>query len=288
MPSLPDPKVALRGLRQRYDELLGRKDFLPYEFNLRLPEGLNLDTILSQLPPTFFTEPPPSSPNSAAPAAPASTPPQVNRTALALAVLGWQGLTNARIGAVPNSASCHSCLRRLGLWMFKSREVDPETNTILVPAPMDHLDPLREHRFFCPWKSGKAQRNAGAPPLADGETDKAAWEVIVQVLRNDAFIRGKASFASSAHGRSQSTVTPKKPTAAAFTTPVRPTTSAGEHPGPSPAIEEEDEEDHRKKDRDMMARLRRVKSLFNAKAGNKLRRTASRPGTAHSTTKGGD
>ncbi|KAH8887661.1 zf-C3HC-domain-containing protein [Thozetella sp. PMI_491] len=292
--SLQTPNVALEGLRQRYDELCARKDFLPYEFNLRLPEGLSIDSVLSSLPSNFFTEPAPP-PDKTGTATRAT--PKVNRSALALAVLGWQGLTNTRIGAVPNSASCHSCLRRLGLWMFKSKEVDLETNTILVPAPMDHLDPLREHRFFCPWKSGRAQRSSGAAPLAAGEIDKPAWEILVQTLRNDAFVRRKTSLAATpSHGRSKSSVAPTGP-AATPTTPVRRPTTAGGHGGLKEPIviygpdgdeieEELDDEAKKKKDKDMIARLRRVKSLFNTKAGNKLRRTGSRPGTSHSTVAG--
>lgn len=282
-----NPKQALEDLRKRYDELCQRKDFLPYEFNLRLPEGFNIDDILSYLPPTFFTEPPPPT-NGALPA----TSRHPNRPALALAVLGWQGLVNARIGPVPNSASCHACLRRLGLWMFKSKEIDPETNAILVPAPMDHLDPLREHRFFCPWKNGEAQRNAGAKPLALGEVDKPAWEILAQALRNEAFIRQRTSVA---HSRSKSSVPPRTTAAtaggvaalAAAKTPERPTTSAGYSLANVGEDEEEDDEARKKKDQAMMSRLRRVKSLFNTKAGNKLKRLGgSRPGTAHSNAAG--
>jgi hypothetical protein len=51
--------------------------------------------------------------------------------------------------------------------------------------------------------------------------------------------------------------------------------------------EVDDEEARKKKDMDMMSRLRRVKSLFNTKAGGKLRRLGgSRPGTSHSSVGG--
>ena len=307
---LPNSRSALETLRQRYDELCERKDFLPYEFNLRLPEHLNLDTILSYLPPTFFSDPPPPPPTNKGTSIttkPSSPPHKPNRSALALALLGWQGLSNSRIGPVPNSASCHTCLRRLGLWMFKSKEIDLETNAVIVPAPMDHLDPLREHRFFCPWKNGAAQRNPGSRPLAAGEQDKPGWEILLQVLRNEAFIRQRTSVA---HSRSKSSVPPRTTTtttllaagpgdgsssrsaAAGAKTPERPITSAGyslvEGDGDGDEAEDNDDEEARKKkDQAMMSRLRRVKSLFNTKAGNKLKRFgSSRPGTAHSNTAG--
>ena len=315
---LPNHKLALETLRQRYDELCQRKDFLPYEFNLRLPEGLDLDIILSYLPPNFFTEPPPpsnttttSQPASPSPSSTSQQPPAINRTALALALLGWQGLLNPRLGtAVPNSASCHTCLRRLGLWMFKSKQVDLATNTILVPAPMDHLDPLREHRFFCPWKNPQAQRNPGAKPLAGGERDKAAWEVLVEGLRNESRLREKGR--DLLHGRSKSSGsgflglgrkekgTPHRATGSAsglLGVPMTPDNRSGvsgqQQPNSAPGglhvgadpeggdegdlgaeeddDEEESEEARKKKDQAMMSRLRRVKSLFNTK-GSKLKK----------------
>ena len=97
-----------------------------------------------------------------------------NRSALTLALFGWQGLSNPRIGAVPNSASCHTCLRRLGLWMFKSKEVDADGN-ILVSAPMEHLDTVREHRSFCPWKNPQAQSRE--PSSSAPDVDKTGWGV---------------------------------------------------------------------------------------------------------------
>ncbi|KAK4232620.1 C3HC zinc finger-like-domain-containing protein [Podospora fimiseda] len=290
---LPNPKLALATLRERYDELCSRSAaFLPYEFNLRLPESFNLDAVISCLPSTFFTSnPTPSYPNSE----------KINRPALALALLGWQGLTNPRLSnaPIPNSASCHTCLRRLGLWMFKSKEIDPETNRVIVPAPMDHLDPVVEHRFFCPWKNGYVQRNPGSK---DGrkEEPKSAWEVLVEVLRNESFIRSKVEYGSSNHGRSKSSTAAGMTTTAGIgaKTPERrrPITSGttqggGGTPGTPASVagtdadgEGGEDETRKKKDQDMMSRLRRVKSLFNTK---KSGGSASRPGTSHS-NRGGE
>ncbi|KXX83346.1 NIPA-like protein [Madurella mycetomatis] len=320
---LPNPKLALQTLRQRYDELCERGPFLPYEFNLRLPPTLDLDTVISHLPPTFFTDPPPPTDKANPPPQDtiktAAEPPKINRPALALALLGWQSLTNTRINnaPVPNSASCHTCLRRLGLWMFKSREVDPDTGEVLVPAPMDHLDPLQP----------RAQRNPGGRPLAPGERDRAAWEVLCLVLRNEAFIRermgggtgskgAKGNDPGPGHARSKSSAPAtgiSSGTAAASTstaagdgdvpllpkTPERRPVTAGGTPrlvvddddygGTEEIGGGDDEETRRKKDQDMMSRLRRVKSLFNTKAGSKLRRLSrpgSRPGTSHSAAGG--
>ena len=280
---LANPRTALEDLRKRYDELCARKDFLPYEFNLRLPEDLEIGTVLKNLPPTFFTEPAPAVLTSS------SSP---NRAALALAVMGWQGLTNSRIGPVPNSASCHSCLRRLGLWMFKSKEVDLDTNQILVPAPMDHLDPAREHRFFCPWNNGAIQRNPGDGSArsrtrgAPAAEDKPAWSVLVQVIKNDAYLRNRTNAAPATPSRGRDG--PLSAPAVVTETPGRPPT-AGTLGGESILgseyndVEMEDEAARDAKDKERWARLRKVKSLFDTKGGRKLKRPLSRPGTGHST-----
>jgi hypothetical protein len=244
-----------------------------------------LENIKLQLPAKFFTEPPPP------PSATAST--ETSDVALALALTGWGGLTNPKIGPVPNSASCSTCLRRLGLWMFKSKEIDPETREILVPAPMDHLDPVREHRFFCPWRNPEAQRNPGS---RTAEPSKAAWEVLALTIRNAAYLRGDTpkKDKASAHSRSRSTIVPgtlgTRPKSHAPTS----SESAIEPPnlvlGPDMEDNEEaDEKARDAKDKERWARLRRVKSLFNTKNGrNRLSKSMSRPGTAKSTATTGE
>ncbi|KAL1841642.1 hypothetical protein VTJ49DRAFT_6748 [Mycothermus thermophilus] len=333
----PNPKLALQGLRQRYDELCERGPFLPYESSIRLPSTLNLDTVISHLPPDFFTHPPPpatqnkttsstDSSNNNNISASASSTPSINRSALALALLGWQSLTHPQLGTpVPNSASCHTCLRRLGLWMFRPRDpaADAQNNSSSSSPSsassrplMDHLDPLREHRFFCPWKNPAAQRNPAARPLggaAGEQRDMAAWEVLVVGLRNEAFIREKvsgggggkkkAAGVAAGHGRSKSSVPAPsstgqagEETTVAPSTPVRRPTTAGAAGGVGDELlhDEEssvdDEEARKKKEMDVMSKLRRVKSLFNTKAGGKLRKlgASSRPGTSHSSVAGGE
>ncbi|KAI1111677.1 zf-C3HC-domain-containing protein [Nemania sp. NC0429] len=266
------PKVALASLRERYDDLCTRPSFLPYPFNLRLPQNLDLKVVRSQLPPNFFTDPPPPSTNPSPP----------SDVALALALTGWQGLTNPRIGAVPNTATCATCLRRLGLWMFKSKEVDEATGTVIVPAPMDHLDPVREHRFFCPWRNAAVQHNPGAR----AKENKAAWEVLAQTLKNSAFLREEAE---------KSTLrTPfHRPTASLPVTPSRSrkqdveAQTAAETPerfagGGAEEDEEEDMAARDAKDKERWAKLRRVKSLFETKGRKKFQRAMSRPGTPSS------
>ncbi|KAI0152601.1 zf-C3HC-domain-containing protein [Xylariaceae sp. FL1272] len=262
-------QTALTSLRRRYDDLCTRQSFLPYLFNLRLPATLDIHLVKFQLPPAFFTDPPP----------PATNPASPNDVALLLAMTGWQGLTNDRIGAVPNTATCGTCLRRLGLWMFKSKEVDEATGQILVPAPMDSLDPVREHRFFCPWRSATAQHNPGAKT----KSNKAAWEVLAQTLKNSAYLRQQAE-------KSNPRSVFHRPTASLPGTPATPSRIRGHGNDQKPPVlspqaagdEEEDMAASDAKDKERWAKLRRVKSLFDTKGRKKLQRTLSRPGTAAS------
>ncbi|KAJ6438900.1 C3HC zinc finger protein [Purpureocillium lavendulum] len=272
--SFSNTQSILSALRCRYDELCSRSSFLPYEFNLRLPEDLKVDDVLAELPADFFAD----SKSAEEPAKP------VNRPALALALMGWQGLSNARIGAVPNSASCHTCLRRLGLWMFKSKEVDDD-GQVLVPAPMDFLDPVREHRFFCPWSSAKAQSRGTA---SAGSSDQPGWAILLQTIKNDSELRDVYEGRSKRFGRliQEHEAPPSTPgrvtDVQAPATPGQPAT-----PGAQDQQDEEvDEKAREAKDKERWARLRKVKSLFETKGARRLRRPLSRPGTANSNKSG--
>lgn len=265
--------MTLEALRQRYDDLCSRHTFLPYEFNLRLPDGLVLDDVVTLLPTAFFTHPPPVEiPGQ-------TTADGPNRTALALALLGWQGLTNPRIGPVPNTASCSTCLRRLGLWMFKSKEVDAD-GKVLVAAPMDYLDPVREHRFFCPWKNADAQVRGDQSSKDDLQP---AWKLLIQMIKNEHDLRD--FYESRARKTTTGTVAEK----------ARPQTPA---PGVDQFSEvseipqlvvnatpgaDDDDAQRDAKDKERWARLRKVKSLFDTKGSKRLRKQISRPTSVLST-----
>jgi hypothetical protein len=256
-------KVAIEALKQRYMELCAREPFIPYEFNLHLPEDLALDDVVDQLSPEFFANEKSGT----------NTP---NRPALALALFGWQGLTNTRIGAVANTASCHTCQRRLGLWMFKSKEVD-ESGKIIVPAPMDYLDPEREHRFFCPWKNATAQSRGHVTQSANESADMPAWKMLLQSIKNESDLR------MVYEGRARS---PSKLTAKGSSTPHKtPTRPGGSGHAPQISVDlsvdgEDDDATRDTKEKERWTRLRKVKSMFGTK---KLRGSvSSRPDTAAS------
>jgi hypothetical protein len=266
---------VLADLRQRYEELLSRRGFLPYEFNLRLPLEVDLDKVIAYVGSDFFAT---STDGDAAISAP-------NRVALALALFGWQSLSNARTNtSVPNSASCHTCLRRLGLWLFKSKEINAETNEVITPAPMDYLDPVLEHRFFCPWKNGSAQEPASSTPRK-GQTleQRPAWELVIEMLRNEAYVRNRKA-QGSAHARGKSNVS-------VAASALSGTVATGERPNivvdgdTASQYTVDDLAARDAKDKERWARLRKVKSFFNNKDGKKLKRS-SRPGTSASSVHG--
>ncbi|KAK7932645.1 mRNA export factor rsm1 [Apiospora marii] len=272
--SLTSPQTALPELRQRYDELCMRPAFLPYFFNLRLPDAMQLKMVKSHLPTTFFTDPPP----------PKTNPP----------------------GVETERCSFGSCLNRMAGSLQPTYWTSPEFCLMCnMHAPFgivdvqEQRDPVREHRFFCPWRNAASQRNPGSS-IAEAE-DKMAWEILLQTLRNSAYLRNQGSHKKSTtprHGRSKSSNAPTTPTPHAASSP-------GERPGTAGGSELTDEqlmmlgspdtmdgeEDEGAEDKKRWARLRRVKSLFETKAGKQLRRlsrpgsvVSSRPDTAKSAT----
>lgn len=171
--------------------------------------------------------------------------------------------------------------------MFKSKEVGPD-NEIIVPAPMDFLDPVKEHRFFCPWKSAQAQRLGSAKP--NQGADLSASEMLAQSIRNEAYLRGALdgtgkNTTGATTGADGSARTPSRGSVAAPQTPGSQNTTIGGADSPLATggpDGEEDDATRDAKDKERWARLRRVKSLFDHKGSRKLRKSMSRPGTAHS------
>lgn len=175
--------------------------------------------------------------------------------------------------------------------MFKSKEVS-ETGDVLVPAPMDFLDPAREHRFFCPWSNGAAQSRPRSQPGSDPQ--EPGWKLLVQTLTNDAHLR------SIYEGRPQTKTSSESRNTNVPSTPRR-TEAAASISGMSPQTEimtetprsdfnaagnlnqsDEDEAERDARDKERWARLRRVKSLFDSKGSRRIRHSLSRPGTGYS------
>lgn len=242
---LANAPATLEGLRERYDELLSRKNNLPYTFNIRTPPNYNFDTIKNYLPKNFFVSPTEPNPDN-------GSKPDVNRVALTMALFGWQGHIHDRLGNQPDSVSCQACFRSLGLWLFKSKEVDSAGKEV-VGARMSALDAAQEHRDYCPWRNAASQNGLSATAKL-GSTAVPGWEVASRVLKNDYYLRnGKES----------------KEDATQVTAAVDDNASDFG----SILDDAEDSKIRDEKDKERWARLRRVKSLFDTK--NKRRSGAS-------------
>ncbi|KAG9239147.1 C3HC zinc finger-like-domain-containing protein [Amylocarpus encephaloides] len=238
--------TTIQDLRDRYDELYTRAGNLPYTFNIQTPPDFNLDTIISYLPKNFFSSPSTNDP----PDNGTSTSPTINEVAFEMALFGWQGHIHERLGPQPGSISCHACFRVLGLWLFKSKEVSPTGEELIGPI-VASLDPLQEHRDYCPWRNSFSQTGTRTPTKS-GSTPLPGWEMVVRILKNDDILRtGKKKSANG--GR--------------LATPV---VDNGSDFGSIMESVEDDAKSRDERDKERWARLRRVKSLFDTKGGKKV------------------
>ena len=246
---LNHPGTTIHHLRDRYDELCTRKETLPYLMNMRTPQGFDLDLVLSYLPADFFA-------CSSAQHIENPTQPEVNKVAFLMALFGWQGHVHATLGDQIGSVSCQACFRVLGLWLFKSKEVN-EAGEEVTGAAMNKLDVVKEHRDYCPWQNAASQNGQRASVISSTST-LAGWEIIIRILKNDHHLRSSGERTGS-RGSRQPSVDNASEYAITFATEV----------DDEAARSVRDEKEKR-----MLRRLRRVKSLFETK-GKKLQKAGT-------------
>lgn len=203
---------------------------------MKLPDGFDLDLAIKYMPEDFFRPVPLQSM-----AAPRT---DINRVAFMMALFGWQGHSHVRLGDQVGSVSCQACFRVLGLWLFKSKEVN-EASEEIAGAVVDGLDVVLQHREYCPWRSAESQNgvkstvNAKVRPLA-------GWEIVLRLLKNGYRLRTGKDIGNVA---SRSSVS---------------------NDNPDGATDDDDAMSSRDaKDKERWARLRRVKSLFDTKGAKK-------------------
>ncbi|KAL8732575.1 MAG: hypothetical protein Q9181_003890 [Wetmoreana brouardii] len=210
--------TTLRSLRDRYESLSAISSDLPS--NISALENLNVSKLIPHLfhilYPNFQrarSDDHPSSPTitTGNPQAENVSHPTINPRALTLALLGWQTDQESTISGI---ATCTTCFRRLGLWLFKSPPSAPTTSPTQPSSPqsansdksppatsptfsarsdpiINRLDPIGEHRDYCPWINARSQsRNPSAVDLT--EEDLPGWEILrnmVMHLRPPAGLR---------------------------------------------------------------------------------------------------
>lgn len=219
---------------------------------MRTPPGFDLDVVISTLPTNFFTSSTENSQDGDVQLA------EINKVALLMALFGWQGHTHERLGPQLGSVSCQACFRVLGLWIFKSKEINEAGEEVVGPA-MSCLDVVKEHREYCPWQNPTSQNGKG--PIKTSTTGMAGWEIILRILHNDHLLRSRRDSPAKI---TQSRTSPKSPTETSST--------SGPDAGDDDAMSIRDEEDKKR-----FARLRTFKSLlFETKGGKKIQREKSK------------
>ncbi|KAJ5959503.1 uncharacterized protein N7479_006653 [Penicillium vulpinum] len=169
--------AALSGLHERYTKISKMGDKLPAEDIVQTPEGLDLDVLIKGLPEEWFEEAEKADVSTRAETQPTNVdnqvtiPQSVNRTALALALLGWDTASDGAAGLV----GCGACFRRLGLWMYKPKDNGDVT-------VYTSLNVAEEHMEYCPWIDKVAQSGTGRPNenLADL---RAGWQMVAEAVK---------------------------------------------------------------------------------------------------------
>jgi Rsm1-like len=207
--------------------------------NIHSHPEFNLQVVLSYLPKNFFLAQALGSEESSV-----TAKPEINSVAFVMALFGWTGRpgNNVRDGA----AICNSCFRTLGLWLFKSKEVN-EAGEAVREATITYLDLIKEHREYCPWRNAKSQSGGTGMKKSAQGPELAAWEVIFRVLKNDYLLRTGGE---------------DKTDKAKYMLGTEISIQADLNDTDAQSIRDE-------KDKERWARLRRVKSLFDIKSTKK-------------------
>ncbi|KAL8940194.1 MAG: hypothetical protein Q9216_002945 [Gyalolechia sp. 2 TL-2023] len=196
--------TTFQSLRKRYESLCALSADLPS--TISQPPTLNTSKLIPHLFHILHPDQK-SNPSTSHPASPSTTTnptptkaqtettepapqPTICPRALTLALTGWQADPDSPTPAI---ATCTSCFRRLGLWLYNtppttspsSPNITTTTTTTSAspPAPssptrtqpiINRLDPLTEHRTYCPWINTQSQSRNPVP----AQEDLPGWEIL--------------------------------------------------------------------------------------------------------------
>jgi len=251
---LANHATALNNLRERYHSLAAMATDLPstistppnFTFPPDSPRLLNLLNPPHPSPPTSPSHTTPSTPPPRPPPTLLSSQPPINRPALTLALFGWRAETDH----IPGLATCPACFRRLGLWLFKGPS--PSTSSLPSAAPMTRLDPLAEHRDYCPWASALSQHGAH-PSATNPLTGKAGWEILSGAVANA--LRPRLDAGVNMEGGREGSQGP----------PDTPATLQGSVVSSVETATAVDAASREEKDRERWARLKRIRQVFRVR-----------------------
>jgi hypothetical protein len=209
-------------------------DKLPADDIVETPEGLDVDSIINGLPDEWFNvKGSATSTNGELEITngdhPHSTSRSVNRAALALALLGWDTVSDGTAGLV----GCGACFRRLGLWMYKPKD----NGDVTVYTSLNVAD---EHMDYCPWIDKLAQSGTGRvnEKLADLRN---GWQLVAEAVK----VKNRRRLRSMASTDTLSYSNPDTPVETA---------------------DEENPDAKKKADREWWAKIRRVRQVLTAKS----------------------
>ncbi|KAI9926849.1 hypothetical protein ASPWEDRAFT_177137 [Aspergillus wentii DTO 134E9] len=271
--ALSNPDMAISGLQKRYSNLEKMGDKLPRKEAIQAPESIDIEEIIKILPaagfqqseentettesdthqqptesegpekPTETTEADTAQTNGEKQESTTQTSPaavEINRAAFALALFGWDAIMDGTAGL----AGCGACFRRLGLWMYKSKEDGGS-------AVYDALEVATEHMEYCPWINGQAQSGTGKS-TEKREDLRSGSDVLSQALK----VKHRRRIRSTA---SMDT--------------LRADSEAPSVDGP--IVDEDNDEAKKATNREWWSKLRRMRQVLNVKSPNKRKSVAS-------------
>lgn len=264
--ALAHPATAITGLRERYESLVAIADKLPLhpsppkDFDFVSLQTLVAPLLLKSIAkpstpsnsqaPSEAMDPPtePAASSTESPNIPTNyTQPSINRAALIFAFFGWQA---TEPGPRSGMAKCEACFRTLGLWLYKPSS--PSATPVI-----DCLYVAGEHRDYCPWVNPISQSGVVSSTSAL-DTDSvleglAGWEVLVKVVLAELMRRKRED----------------EPTGPMRVQEVSDDAVSEVADIPNLATPQEDRAKIEKKDKDLMAKLKRVAQKFRIGKGKK-------------------
>ncbi|KAL2857966.1 C3HC zinc finger-like-domain-containing protein [Aspergillus pseudoustus] len=240
---LTNPDTAISVFRTRYSRLLKIAEQLPDPASLQTPEGFDAQYIMCILPDTPLRAEPAETQRTGSENGQEGEPlptvqsHPINEVAFVLAFFGWNTIDGS-----PGLAACSACFRRLGLWIYKSKDKG-ETSS------HDSLDVANEHMEYCPWINGNAQSGTGKPSEKK-DTLQSGWEALVQAVKVKHIRQTRSS------------------------TPIG-SRAGSEAPSMDGSLFGEDNDDVKKaKDREWWAKIRRMRQVLNVNSPKRKPSTA--------------
>jgi hypothetical protein len=169
-------------LRERYLSFAIMASSLPALTTLEIP--FDVSAVAKIIPKDFFEQETSSKTSPAEATTPVTTlltgqDTSINTAALAFALLGWHGSSSTDLSAATNSAiaTCPTCFRRLGLWLYTTTSPSDYTASDCPSQPAS-LNLTLNHRTYCPWTNSVSQSMPGS------FSGLCVYEILLKLISN--------------------------------------------------------------------------------------------------------